>query len=100
MLGVATSERNRVDRILQDANVKLSSALSDLFGVSGQLMLEALVKGKATAEQIAQFAQRRAKRKIPELIAALEGHRMSDHHRQMIRYSLDHLCFWKSTLGS
>jgi hypothetical protein len=41
MIGVGTSERNRVDKILQDANVKLSSALSDIFGVSGQLMLEA-----------------------------------------------------------
>jgi len=93
MIGVATSERNRVDKILQDANIKLSSALSDIFGVSGQLMLEALQKGKATPEQIAQFAQRKAKRKIPEIIAALEGHRMNDHHRQMIGYSLDHLRF-------
>ncbi len=93
MIGVATSERERVERILQDANVKLSSALSDIFGVSGQLMLEALLKGKATAEQIAQFARRKARRKIPEIIAALEGHRMSDHHRQMIGYSLEHLRF-------
>ena len=93
IIGVATSERNRVDKILQDANVKLSSALSDIFGVSGQLMLEALLKGKATPEQIAQFAQRSAKRKIPEIIAALEGHQMSDHHRLMIRYSLEHLRF-------
>jgi transposase len=46
MIGVGTSERNRVDKILQDANVKLSSALSDIFGVSGQLMLEALLEGK------------------------------------------------------
>lgn len=93
MMGVATSERNRVDKILQDANIKLSNALSDIFGVSGQLMLDALLEGKATPEQIAQFAQRSAKRKIPEIIAALEGHRMNDHHRRMIRYSLDHLRF-------
>ena len=39
MVGIATSERNRVEKILQDAKVKLSSALSDIFGVSGQLML-------------------------------------------------------------
>ena len=49
MIGVATSECNRVDKILQDANIKLSNALSDIFGVSGQLMLEALLEGKATA---------------------------------------------------
>jgi len=93
MIGVASSERNRVDKVLQDANIKLSNALSDIFGVSGQLMLEALLEGKAMPEQIAQFAQRSAKRKIPEIIGALEGHRMNDHHRQMIRYSLEHLRF-------
>jgi transposase len=93
MIGAATSERNRVDKVLQDANVKLSNALSDLFGVSGQLMLDALLKGEATPEEIAQFAQRRAKQKIPQIIQALEGHRMSDHHRKMIRYGLDHLQF-------
>jgi len=99
MIGVATSERNRVDKILQDANVKLSSALSDIFGVSGQLMLEALLKGKAQPAEIAQFAQRRAQRKIPQIMAALEGHRMSDHHRQMIRYSLEHLRFLEDHLS-
>lgn len=98
MIGIASGERNRVDKILQDANVKLSSVLSDLFGVSGQLMLEALLKGKATAPEIAQFAQRSAKRRIPEIIAALEGHRLTDHHRQMIRYSLEHLAFLEKQL--
>ena len=93
LIGQATSERNRVEKILQDANVKLSNALSDIFGVSGQLMLEALLEGKAPAAGIAQFAQRRARQKIPEITAALEGHRMSDHHRKMIRFSLAHLRF-------
>jgi transposase len=93
IIGDATSERNRVEKILQDANVKLSSALSNIFGVSGQLMLEALLEGQATPEQIAQLAQRRAKQKVPEIIASLEGHRMSDHHRKMIRFSLEHLRF-------
>jgi transposase len=93
MIGVGTSERNRVDKILQDANVKLSNELTDIFGVSGQLMLEALLEGKSTPEQIAQFAKGSAKRKIPQIIAALEGHRMSDHHRLMIHYSLEHLRF-------
>jgi transposase len=93
MIGVGTSERNRVDKILQDANVKLSDALSDIFGVSGQLMLEALLEGKTPPTEIAQFAQGRAKPKIPQITAALEGHRLSDHHRQMINYSLEHLRF-------
>jgi transposase len=98
IIGAATSERNRVEKILQDANIKLSSALSDIFGVSGQLMLNALQQGQAPPEQIAQLAQCRAKRKIPEIIAALEGHRMNDHHRRMIGYSLEHLRFLEEHL--
>jgi transposase len=89
LLGMATSEKNRVAKVLEDANVKLGSVLSNLFGVSGQLMLEALLEGQATPEQIAQFAQRRARGKIPEIAALLEGHRMSEHHRLMIRLSLE-----------
>jgi transposase len=93
LLHDAASERNRVQKVLEDANIKLASVLTDLFGVSGQLMLDALLDGKASAEQIAQFAKGRAKQKIPELIAAVEGHRMSDHHRRLIRYSLEHMAF-------
>src|SRR5438552_3334210 len=93
LLGAGTSERNRVQKVLEDANVKLGNVLSDLFGVSGQLMLEALLRGQAHPEEIAQFAKGRAKKKIPEMIAALEGHQMSDHHRRMIRYSVDHMRF-------
>ena len=93
LIGDATSEKNRVDKILQDANVKLTDVLTDLFGVSGQLMLEALMKGQAGPDQIAGFAQGRAKKRIPGIIASLEGHRMSDHHRRMIGFSLEHLRF-------
>src|SRR5262244_3943446 len=93
LLGAGTSERNRVQKVLEDANVKLGNVLTDLFGVSGQLMLEALLKGQATPEEMAQFAKGRAKKKIPQIIAALEGHQMSDHHRRMIRYGVDHMCF-------
>jgi transposase len=93
MIGAASSERKRVDKILQDANVKLSSELSDIFGVSGQLMLEGLLKGQASPAEIAGFAQGSARGKVDKIIAALEGHRLNDHHRQMINYSLEHLRF-------
>src|SRR6202790_943762 len=91
--GAGTAEKNRVQKILEDANVKLGNVLTDVFGASGQLMLDALIEGKAAPEEIAQFAHRRAKRKIPEIVAALEGHQMSGHHRKMIRYSLSHMKF-------
>jgi len=91
LLGNGTAERNRVHKVLQDANVKLGITLSDLFGVSGQLMLNALLKGEEAPQQIAQHAQRQAKKKIPEIIASLEGHQMNDHHRRMIHYHLEHM---------
>lgn len=93
MLGAATAEKNRLQKVLEDANVKLGNVLSDVFGVSGQKVLEALLAGQATAEQMAQLVERRAKKKIPEIQAALAGHRMNAHHRRMIHYSLDHLRF-------
>lgn len=91
LLGDATSERNRVQKTLEDANVKLGSVLSDVFGVSGQRMLEALLKGSGSAEEIAEMARQKARRKIPQIIESLTGHRFSEHHRFMIRMSLEHL---------
>jgi transposase len=91
--GAGSAEKNRVQKVLEDANVKLGNVLTDVFGVSGQLMLDALLKGEAKSEEIAQFARKRAKKKIPEIIAALEGHQMNEHHRKMIRYSLSHMKF-------
>jgi hypothetical protein len=88
LLQDATSERNWLQKILEDANVKLASVLADPFGVSGQLMLEALLRGEAGPNEIAELAKGKARRKIPELAASLDGHRMSDHHRHMIHYSL------------
>jgi len=99
LLSDATSEKNRIQKVLEDANVKLGNVLTDVFGVSGQLMLDALLKGEAQPAEIAQFAQRSAKKKIPEIIEALQGHQMSDHHRRMIRYSLKHLQFLEEELA-
>lgn len=99
LLQTGTSERNRIQKVLEDANVKLASVLTDLFGVSGQHMLEALLEGRGSAEEIAQFAQRKLKRKIPEIQAALEGHQMSAHHRLLIRQSLGHLEFLEQQIG-
>ena len=59
-----------------------------------------MLEGKATPEQVAQLAQRRAKKKIPEIVRALEGHQMSAHHRKLIRYSLDHLRFLEEQILS
>jgi transposase len=65
-----------VDKMLQDANVKFSDALSDIFGVSGQLMLESLLKGNTDPTAIAAFAKGKAKKRIPQIMASLEQHQM------------------------
>jgi transposase len=88
LIGDATSERNRVQKVLEEANIKLSSVLSDIFGVSGQLMLEKLLDGEPDPEAIANLAQRRARMKIPEILQSLDGNRLRDHHRRMLRLSL------------
>jgi hypothetical protein len=93
MVGCAAEERNRVQRVLQEANVQLGIVLSDVFGESGLNMLDALMNPDATPEQIAELAVRQARKKIPLLKKALEGHRMTDHHRKLIRHSMEHLAF-------
>ena len=76
---------------LEQVNVKIASVLTDVFGVSGLNMLLALLEGKATPAEIAQLARGVAKRKVPQLIEAIAGNRMSDHVRFVIRSCLRHL---------
>jgi|SRR5215469_170300 len=99
LCGAAVSERNRVQKVLEEANVKLGSVLSDVFGVSGQLMLEKLLDGEPDVGAIAELAQRKARQKIPEIRQALEGHRLRDHHRTMLRLSLDHIAFLEGQIS-
>jgi transposase len=79
--------------VLEDANVKLGDVLSDVFCVSGRLMLAALLEGQMTAEQIADLAKKKAREKIPQITASVADHRLSDHQRFLIRHSLRHLEF-------
>jgi transposase len=72
-----TRERNRVQKLLEHANVKIAGVLSDVFGVSGQRMLVALLEGESTPDQIAELARGQAKRKIP----AHRGARRTSHDR-------------------
>ena len=98
MIGIAAEERNRVQKVLEDANIKIGDVLSDVFGLSGQLMLEALVNGLAGNEQpgacdIAQLARGQARKKLEALTAALEGHQMRTSHRILIRHAMRHMAF-------
>jgi transposase len=93
MVRTAAEERNRVQKVLEDANVKIGDVLSDIFGLSGQLMLEALVAGQSSVAEVAQLARGNARKKIAELTAALEGHQMRDAHRFLITRGMRHLAF-------
>jgi transposase len=84
------AERNRLQKLLETANIKLASVASDVFGVSGRLMLRALIEGKATPPEMAGLARGLLRKKIPELELALEG-RLEEHHRFLLRLQLDRL---------
>ena len=83
-------EINRVQKVLEDANIKLSSVVSDVMGVSARAMLRALVNGQEDPEAIAQLAKGRMRSKIAELEEALTG-RVARHHRLMLSLHLEHI---------
>jgi transposase len=89
----AAQERNRVQKQLEYGNVKLGNELSDVFGLSGQLMLKALVDEKRTAEQIAELAQGNLKKKKAAIAEAVRGQRLSETQKEMIRSSMRHMTF-------
>ena len=84
------AERNRLLKLLETANIKLASVATDVFGVSGLLILRALVDGKATPQEMAQLAKKKLRSKIPELELALEG-KIEEHHRFLLNLQLDRL---------
>ena len=72
-------EKNRVEKLLEDAQVKLSVVATDIFGVSGRAMMAALIAGERDPQVLAQMARTAMRRKIPALEEAFVG-RFSDHH--------------------
>jgi len=85
-----TREMQRVEKLLEDAQIKLSSVASDLFGVSGRAMLEALIGGQRDPKVLAQLARRRLRVKIAALEEALRGF-FTDHHAVILRMMLDNI---------
>jgi transposase len=79
----------RIQKVLEDANIKLASVATDILGVSGRAMLRMLIAGVKDPEALAELARRKLRAKIPELRQALLG-RVTEHHRFMLRLHLDH----------
>ena len=88
LVEASSAERNRLIRLLESAGIKLAGVVSDVFGVSGEAMIRALIEGDQSPAEMAQLARRRMRRKIPELERALEGG-IGEHHRFILRVQLD-----------
>lgn len=74
-----SAEKNRVEKLLEDAGIKLSVVASDIFGVSGRAMMAALIAGDRDPKVLAQMARARMRVKIPRLQEAFVGY-FDDHH--------------------
>jgi transposase len=79
---------SRIQKILEDANLKLGSVLSDVLGKSGRAILRALIAGQSDPEKLADLAQGTARKKRTELVEALHG-RIRDHHRGLLKVHLE-----------
>lgn len=84
------SERNRLLKLLETANIKLATVASDVFGVSGRRMLRALLDGALSPEQMADLAKGTLRKKLTQLAAALDG-RVEEHHRFLLRMQLERI---------
>lgn len=85
-----TREKQRVEKLLEDAQIKLSSVITDIFGVSGREMLTALIAGQRSPKILAQMARGSMRAKIAVLEEALTGH-FEDHHGFLLQAMLDHV---------
>jgi transposase len=83
---------NRVQKVLEDANIKLASVATDILGHSGRRMLEAMIHGQTDVAVLAEMARGRMRAKIPQLQLALTGS-LTAHHRMLLRELFDQIDF-------
>lgn len=91
LISAITSEKNRVIKTLETANIKLSSVLSDVFGKTGRQIIDDIARGKADPKKLVNHIVGPIKNKKEDFIRALTG-RITSHHRFMIQQSLNHIC--------
>ncbi len=90
LINERTAVINRIQKVLEDANVKLGSVASNALGVSGRLMIEAIIRGEYDPVKLADLARSRLRKKIPQLRQALRGG-VTEHHRFLLRTQMNHL---------
>jgi transposase len=99
LMEVMTSEKNRFQKVLEDANIKIGSVVSKVFGVSSLNMISALLqKDSLSEDEIEQMAKGKLKKKVDKLAEALEGN-ITDHHRFLLKRSLAHVEFLASQIN-
>lgn len=92
-------EVQRLHKVLESANIKLAAVASDVLGVSGRLMLDALMtQGEPDPAVLAELAQGRLRAKLGELRQALEG-RVKPHHRVLLARILEHIAFLEDSIA-
>jgi transposase len=89
---------NRIEKVLEDANIKLASVASHVLGQSGRTMLQAMVDGITEPAKLADMARAKLRNKIPELRLAFEG-RFEERHRFQMEELLDQLKFLDATIA-
>jgi transposase len=92
-----TQDINRLHKVLETANIKLTSVVSDVWGRSGQNMIKAIMLGESDAEILSELARGTLRGKLPQLQAALEG-RIQPHHRLLLQHLFAHLRFLESSM--
>ncbi|MEO7071116.1 MAG: IS110 family transposase [Nostocoides sp.] len=90
LVGERGRAKNRVEKLLEDAGIKLSVVASDIFGVSGRAMMAALIAGERDPGVLANLARSRMRAKLPALREAFEG-RFADHHEFLLASMLAHI---------
>ena len=90
LVAARTAEKNRVEKLLEDACIKLSVVASDIFGASGRAMMAAMIAGERDPRVLAQLARRRMRAKIGRLEQAFDGH-FKDHHRFLLARMLSRI---------
>jgi transposase len=90
LINARTAEKNRVEKLLEDAQIKLSVVASDIFGVSGRQMLAALIAGERDPNVLAELARRRLRAKLSQLEEALTGY-FTDHHAFLLTKMLERI---------
>src|SRR5262245_44056468 len=92
------SAANRIQKVLEDANIKLAGVATDVLGTSGRARLEALIAGVTDPGPLADLARMRLRAKLPGLQLALRG-RVTEHHRFLLRLHLDHVNHLEALIG-